>query len=139
MKFERLYQLVLEKTSFADLPDTAPYGFWIYPNGDIQMVEYEQHAKVGWEKIIAPSPVLLQQFFEMFPDVKAKSDIQKKHYANIFLKKKNFCRVMCDTDYGNILYYAGAKNRWSPIQLSNAQKQTAKDLAMLYDMRAVED
>ena len=121
MDFLKLYSLILE-ASFADLPDSAPYGFWIYPDGDFAIVKRIMgHGYIAIE-IINKNPQLKAEFYRHHklddPDLDGQ--------AHEFLLGRGYNRVAISNGF---LYFSKMLDN-----ITNRQKQTIKDIAAFYDI-----
>lgn len=114
-KFNAFFRLLMEN-SFADLPEEAPYGFWVSPSGHFHIVPWEGHSKTA-KTIINRLPNYTAEY--------AKQTLG----AGSFLLLKGWARVVCEVE--NIWYHLDRRvNVPAP-----KQKQTLEDLAMFYNMQ----
>jgi hypothetical protein len=126
--FDQYVESILESTSFLDLPDTAPYGFWISPEGEFFTVAPQRHGIVAKE-IISSSPRLIEKLG--VPDFKC--DAMDK------LTSEKYIRVakMSSKEYtADVFYYANdGKSTPIPFEPTNSAKRTLNDIAEFYNMR----
>lgn len=117
-----------EQQSFASLPDNAPYGFWIYPNGDFEIVTRNQGHNYVAIDIIEEHPKLRIEFKK---SKKPADDFFSGDgdRAFRFLYSKGFARVVNEND---TMHFACAK-------ATNTQRRTVKDLADFYGKTVYED
>lgn len=80
--FDNFIKLFLEFTSFLDLPEHAPYGFWISPDGHFFPVNFQKHESVGMD-IINKNKVLAQEY----------DSEEDKHDVYSFLQKRKWLRL----------------------------------------------
>lgn len=124
LNFDRFVELFLEAKSFTELPDKAPYGFWISPHGDFFVVNFEDHHNVA-KKIINNTESL-------------KTEYDKNPYFDLyfFLASRKYIRVVRDST-GIPIYYAdvhtyddaGIVNEFTPTISS---MRTLKDIGEFY-------
>jgi len=128
MNFSEYYQL-FEATSFEDLPESIPYGFWIYPNADFKIVPSGlKHNNVA--RMIINILKLSKEFYNFKMEHPLSEYIRDEgEQAYVFLMERNFLRVVY---VDSALYYRGEKT-------NNAQLKTLKDLAKYYHVMLVED
>ena len=116
MLFLELYNLIFE-SDFSELPENAPYGFWIYPSGEFSIVNGQRnHAQIAQEIIN-----------DLFPPNTKYSN------PNIFLLNNGFMRCVSD-EYTQSLFFD--RDTVSP---SSQQMRTLKDLAIFYNLTARRD
>ena len=80
--FDNFIKLVLEFTSFLDLPESPPYGFWISPDGHFFPVNFQKHDRVGMD-IINKNQTLAKEY----DSEEDKNDVYS------FLQKRKWLRV----------------------------------------------
>lgn len=138
MRFEYLVQLILENSSFANLPKSAPYGYWIYPNGNFFTVSgVHCHDEYG-EKLIEDSEHYKEQYEEWARN--GENEMENKgenawmfdSSASSFLWNHKFIRVVYDR-VRETLFWESRKKAITPSQL-----KTIKDLAIFYNIPNVE-
>lgn len=130
MKFERLYQIILEG-NFSDLPDRPPYGFWISPGGGYFPVRYQNHATMALQ-IINKNKELSQKFYTP-QRLRYKDEYEYlEGDAMTFLMRENYNRVVIE---GGILYYMKPSSLYDFIHITNSQMRTFRDLAAFYNLQ----
>lgn len=82
--FDRYIDYILEATSFLDLPEKPPYGFWISPGGEFFPVKFERHYEEAL-KIITRNRTLNQEY-----------DKEGTPYPYSFLSARKYIRVVID-------------------------------------------
>ena len=60
-EFDKIVNLILEATSFLDLPDELPYGFWISPSGEFFVVGFQEHEEIAFD-IIQRNAALFEEY-----------------------------------------------------------------------------
>lgn len=106
------------ESSFADLPEEKPYGFWVSPSGHFHIVPWEGHSKMA--KIIV----------NRIPNYKEELAKQHPHLGPAsFIMLKSWARVVCEVE--NMWFHLDKRS----FQLTPKQKQTLEDLAMFYGMQ----
>lgn len=117
-----------ESVSFANLPESGFYGFWVLPNGNIEIVQnFGKHGEIA-KLIILNNSVLEERFTTHMvlndsPE-KVKS-IPAMTFFEWFYTKFGAVRVVKENRY---LRYSYAK------PLTNSQKRTISDLADFYQI-----
>ena len=118
----------MESTSFLDLPDNAPYGFWISPEGEFFTVKSQQHGIVAKE-IIESSPRLIEKLG--VPNYKC--DAMDKLTAEKYIR---MAKITSREYTADIYYYANdGKSTIIPFEPTNSAKRTINDIAEFYNMR----
>lgn len=128
MKFERLYKLLLEASSFSDLPDNPPYGFWIHPNGDFTVVTMMNHDEAAM-KIVNSNPTLKAIWIDKTSGM--TSIFMKEQEAYFVILRHNYNRVVISN---GTLFYAKPVPKDNRVP-TNSQLRTAKDLAAFYNLK----
>lgn len=120
--FDKTVNLILEATSFLDLPDDLPYGFWISPSGEFFVVGFQEHASVADEIIESKA-----DFFEEYNSMESMS-------ATNFLAHKKYIRIakMFRELTGDIFYVDIVTGKSIPFEPTNSSVKTAKDIAEYY-------
>lgn len=85
--FDNFVRYILEYTSFVDLPEKPPYGFWISPGGSFYPVGFQKHDSVAMN-VINSTPSLSKEF----DDLEDKTDVYE------FLQKRKWLRVVKSTN-----------------------------------------
>lgn len=133
MTFSRLYDLllynVIEESSFADLPDRPPYGFWIHPDGDFSII-IKPYNHNDWALKLAE--LKYQEEFaaikERFMPTRFKESLGRA--AHDFLLEKGYARVVMDD---SLIFCNTSKAS------TNRQTKTLKDLSAFYGLRIHND
>lgn len=132
MKFQKLYSLLVESSSFEDLPNKPPYGFFIHPNGDFTIATSQWGHYAAAVTILNEKPELKKKFYDELDERdknRSLDDMMMK--ASIFVFEQNYNRVAIEKP---TLYYSET-SKYNPfIQVTNAQKRTIKDLAAFYQL-----
>lgn len=141
MNFDKLYRLICEMAkirkkfhNFNDLPNTSPYGFWIYPTGEFYMVmDAHSHEEYGEEMI--ESNIRLLENYKDWKNAGKESMVEMNRSewdfddsASNFLWNHKYIRVVLDRTKP-AYYWESYRNK-----IDNKQMQTLKDLAMFYDI-----
>jgi hypothetical protein len=127
--FDRFVKLFLEFTSFLDLPETPPYGFWISPNGHFFPVRFQRHDDVGMN-IINKNKFLSKQY-----DLEEnKQDIYS------FLQKNKWLRVVKNSEhlkeyYADCFLYDVDSMRSTPFKPTDKSLKTLKDICDFYSFK----
>lgn len=110
--------------SFADLPASPPYGFWVGPN-DIYAVPGYNRYQDAYHYDVALQII----------DDKGWTEMENKYDTTIisFLESKGFIRCVCESHK----FYIDTTYIKPNIKNYKKQIQTAKDLAMFYDLEVV--
>lgn len=124
--FDYFVNLFLEFTSFLDLPEKAPYGFWISPDGHFFPVNFQKHDSVGMN-IINKNPVLAQEYDEQ----------EDKHDVYSFLQKRKWLRVAKSNSqiseyYADCFLYDVDSMRIVPFEPTRKSLNTLKDICQYY-------
>lgn len=132
MKFSKLHSVINESMKFADLPDTAPYGFWISPPGNFWSVEPYSHEEKAHE-IINDNQNLLKGFqdYEAYYEELERTTGRPYYvsYQEFLGHKASYCRIVIDRGL-KVLYW----DMYGGHKISSAQMRGAKDLAMFYNV-----
>lgn len=134
MRFSYLVQLIVEDSSFANLPKSAPYGYWIYPNGDFFVVHGVYcHDEYG-ERLVENSELYKEQYEEWKEAGERAAEERGEEAwmfdssASSFLWNHRFIRVVYDRVL-ETLFWESHKKSITPTQL-----KTIKDLALFYNI-----
>lgn len=115
-------------SSFTELPEEVPYGFWITPNGKIYTVDYMKHNSVAID--------IIKQFEPHLDDIFERGSIKNR---GDFLISMNYLRlnISSDTCYVDCTYYPDSSNVIKRIKPTSKAKKTVEDIAMFYDIPVV--
>ena len=136
MTFNKLHKLLLE-TSFADLPDSLSkhYGFWISPNGDVELVPNGTDHAVIAKRMILKTPYLKSKFVESLRlqgfDESKMNEIYYMTFKDYLYENLKYMRVVVERHRS--LYSS------TVVLPTNKQQQTIQDLGMLYDMEVMKN
>lgn len=127
--FDRFFKFILEATSFVDLPNYIPYGFWISPSGEYFVVT-SHHLNTGIE-LIKNNPKLRAHYLEF-----TKGRNSTLVYE--FLGMLKYVRVVKEGSYlmADSFYY-NENGKQVPFEISSAARKTIKDLGSFYNKEAV--
>ena len=133
MTFDKLHRIILE-TSFADLPDSLSrhYGFWISPDGEVELVPNGTDHAVVAKLLIQKNPYLMGKFKKMLIrqqyDISKIKEVYYMTFKDFLYEQLHYMRVMKDqySLYSSVVGHP-----------TNKQKETLKDLGMLYDMQTM--
>ena len=127
--FDQYVDSLLESTSFLDLPDSPPYGFWISPGGEFFVVSREKHEKVAKE-IIKQNPTLKDAY---------KLEKHKSFYhVHYFLTRRKYIRVVESPFNSNKKYYVDlfaydpSTDKNISFAPTHSSLKTLKDIAKFY-------
>lgn len=117
-KFDAFVRLLME-SSFADLPDTNPYGFWVSRGGDFFIVPFQGHCRIA-SQIVRNNPALFAEYEKM--------NKEDRLFPDSFLsKKKGWMRVVC-----------APPRLWYNFEFGHGitvkQQQVIDDLSTFYDL-----
>lgn len=116
--FDAFVRLLLE-SSFTELPDTHPYGFWVSRGGDFFIVPYQGHIRIATQ-LIKKSPTLFAEYSEMHKE--------RRVFPDTFLSKnKGWMRIVCAPPR---MWY----NFENEHTISGKQKQILNDLSAFYNL-----
>lgn len=124
--FDNFVNLFLEATSFMDLPDKPPYGFWISPHGEFFSVKFEQHYEVAL-KIITRNRTLDQEY-----DKAGMPDPYE------FLTARKYIRMVKSEQmyYADLYTYTDRMNhKFIPFEPTNTSVRLIKDIGEFYGMK----
>lgn len=122
------FDLYIEQllSSFGDLPEDMPYGFWVSPHGKIYSVSYMNHNKVAIDIITQYEPRLNDLFENDSNTIKNRGD---------FLNSMGYLRLNIDeyNCYIDCTYYpTSASINIRRIKPTRLAERTAKDIADFY-------
>lgn len=130
MRFLRLLRLLCEATvypnftPFGKLPDSAPYGFWVSPKGEMIIVQWQQHYNRARDyvdfKRTEADPVWLQRQELALDDA--------DHYQVMY--NDGFARVVLEKSI-DVLYWELGSSEKSP---TTHQMRTLRDIGKLYQL-----
>lgn len=124
-KFNSFFiKLIKEFTEYKDLPLSLPYGFWISPDGQIELVKQYKHLDVA-TSIVKSKKVKFKHPYIV--------SIDRGNYDE-FLLKNNWVRVVTG-GYASGKLYAQHSIGTTLYPLTNKAKQTILDIAMFYDIK----
>lgn len=125
--FDNFVNLFLEATSFLDLPDRPPYGFWISPTGEFFPVRFERHYEEAL-KIMSRNRKLRQEY---------EDDRHPDMYN--FLSSRKYLRVVMegDTYYADIFSYDLVNSVIVPFIPTNTSVKLLKDIAEFYGKKVI--
>lgn len=124
--FDNFIKLFLEFTSFLDLPEKPPYGFWISPDGHFFPVNFQKHDSVGMD-IINKNRTLAQEY-----------DLEENaHDVYSFLQKRKWLRVVKNNTrfneyYADCFLYDVDSMRSISFEPSRKSLNTLKDICQYY-------
>lgn len=126
-EFDKFINFILEATSFLDLPDELPYGFWVSPIGEFFVVNFQEHEEVAFEIIESKA-----NFFEEYNSGKGNTGS-----CTNFLSEKKYIRIakMFNELTGDIFYVDEALNRNVVFEPTNSSTRTANDIAAFYNTK----
>lgn len=133
-EFDKYIKTILEYSSFNDLPNEAPYGFWIAPNGDFFPVKWQQHMQVGFD--IAKNYIKLP--VEKMDSNTLYSELGKRKFVKVVASVDSRRKVfLVDAFYYQYAGYFGDVEDEPYYKVSfditNSTKRTLNDIGQVYD------
>lgn len=124
MTFDKKINLLLrEFTNFVDLPKSIPYGFWVSPDGEYEIVKEYKHLEVAGQ--------LVRKYPEKF---RIKYSIQKyRGNYDEFLLINGWVRIVTG-GYATGKLYAQHSIAGDEIPLTRKAKSSITDLAFFYNI-----
>lgn len=126
-RFDTFVNTVLESNSFADLPNSPPYGFWISPGGDFTVVKYQSHGQAALG-IIRKSEILSKELAGknlVFRD--AINELSRRKYVRVTIDAGNV--------YAADVFYYDMENSFKSVRFTptNQSLRTLNDICEFYN------
>ena len=127
MLFLELYNLLLEN-NFSSLPENIPYGFWIEPSGDFEVVARVMgHGQIA-EKIVKESEQLRDAYQQKLRNSSYTGEVT-------FLQSLGYMRCVRGNHSGSpALFYEKTL-----VEFTRRQMSTLKDISNFYQVKPVLD
>lgn len=128
--FDNEIRNLIREMLFKDIPEEAPYGFWVAPNLELYPVTFQGHTKKAGELVLKPRTKLNDEYKMATQNADSEFEIITPME---FLLQIGFSRVVIQSKrlvpYPSLFYSKPS---------SRKQKELIHDLAMMYDADPVD-